>query len=505
MTSTFSRLSVVGVVLVGLMAGPLPRAFAQDEAALAKVKDLNKKAIEAYENLDLDEAKKLLQEALALCASEGLNKHALKATTHVNMGVLFVGGLKQRDNGIKQFKRALEIDANVKVAKRLSNPEIQAAFEAAKSEPGEAPVAKEQEKPAEPAKPAPEPEKPASATAGEGKPGQVKGVFHEPLTESKGGEAIAVKAAVESGLQFDRVVLAYRPEGASDFLARDMEKDASGWYVARIPEPATGGASVAYYIEARARGGQAVASNGSSAEPHVIALGAAAVAAAGGSQANSGEDPGVSARAERPSKGGGGKFWVGVGVGGGYGYAKGNPEVSPRIIRKDNSVKPIDFAGVAPAQLMHVVPEVGYFYAPGILLSLQGRFQLVTGATKVKNDKCSNMVCEPAKGAVAVLGKVTWLSGGEAAFKPFFSLAAGGGQIRYLVNLKNVPLMDCGDSGDQACLDTVAGGVVLLGPSAGFAYGLTKDAFFTAAVNALAGFPNTALNLDVNVGVAFKM
>jgi hypothetical protein len=38
--------------------------------------------------------------------------------------------------------------------------------------------------------------------------------------------------------------------GASDFLARDMEREASGEYQARIPEPATAGGSVAYYIEA---------------------------------------------------------------------------------------------------------------------------------------------------------------------------------------------------------------------------------------------------------------
>src|SRR5437016_11356632 len=114
---------VCGAVLA--VAAP---AHAQDPEALAKVKDLNKKAIDAYEGLEMEEARKFLMQALELCAAEGLNKHPLKATTHVNLGVVLIGGFKQRDGGIKQFRRALEIESSVRIAKRLNNPEIQSAF-----------------------------------------------------------------------------------------------------------------------------------------------------------------------------------------------------------------------------------------------------------------------------------------------------------------------------------------------------------------------------------------
>src|SRR5215207_4628906 len=97
------------VAALTALAPPAP-ARAQDPEALARVRDLNKKAVDAYENLDLEEARKSLMTALEICATEGLNRHNLKATTHLNLGVVLVGGSKQRDAGTKQFKRALEID-----------------------------------------------------------------------------------------------------------------------------------------------------------------------------------------------------------------------------------------------------------------------------------------------------------------------------------------------------------------------------------------------------------
>src|SRR5262245_56264976 len=125
MRAGMSRFSVVAVSLVfGCMAWGWGRgARAQDQTVLAKVTDLNKRALDAYENLDMEEASKFLRTALETCASEGLNSHPLKARTHVHMGVVLVGGMRRKDLGIAQFKRALEIDKNIKITKRLNNPE----------------------------------------------------------------------------------------------------------------------------------------------------------------------------------------------------------------------------------------------------------------------------------------------------------------------------------------------------------------------------------------------
>jgi hypothetical protein len=495
-TSSLPRM--LAAVLFGALVASAASARAQDPDALAKVKDLNKKAVEAYEGLDMEEARKFLMQALEVCAAEGLNKHPLKATTHVNLGVVLIGGFKQRDGGMKQFRRALEIEPGVRIAKRLNNPEIQSAFDGAKEAlvnepaPGEpaAPEPKLTPKPDVVAGPASPPEPPpAPKPAADGPPADIKGIFHEPVTEAKPGNNIALKAAVESSLAFEHLVLAYRPEGALDFLQREMSKQDSGWYTARIPEPATVRASVAYYIEARGKGGQAVASNGTAAEPHQISLGGSIVGGRG-DEPGSGRDKG------------GSRYWVSIGVGGGYGYAKGNPEVTPRWVKSNGTKQDIEFSGLAPATLMHVVPEIGYFLSPTLILSVQARLQVVTGATEVYDNACTGKVCKPAPGAVAVLAKATWLFGENGGLRPYFSLAAGGGQVRHLVS---VPLSDCGAAKNQDCVDTVVGGPLLLGPSVGIAYPLGSTMFLNASLNTLAGLPNVQINADLNIGLAMKL
>ena len=50
-------------------------------------------------------------------------------------------------------------------------------------------------------------------------------------------------------------MLAYREQGTSDFLGREMEPVGDGAYRAEIPASATAGSSVAYYMEAQDDGG----------------------------------------------------------------------------------------------------------------------------------------------------------------------------------------------------------------------------------------------------------
>jgi hypothetical protein len=498
MKRTCGRALALLAVILSVMLGMPSSTPAQTPEALAKVRDLNKRAVDAYENLDLEEARKALMQALELCATEGLNRHPLKAQTHVNLAVVLVGGLKQRDASVKQFQRALEIDPSIKVPKRLSNPEIQSAFDTAIKEMGSvgpAPATPPPEAPPVASKPPATPDATAATPPGEA-------IAHKVVPSGRTGMAVPVTARVASNLTFDRLVLAYRPEGATDFLARDMERDESGDYVARIPEPATHGDSVAYYVEARARNGQAVATSGTADEPHVVRL------TADGPQAVAEVEspPEISEEPGQPS--GPARFWLALGVGGGGGWAKGTPEVNRNYQDSmTREVRVLEWKNVAPARLMHFAPEIGFFATPKLLISVQGRLQLTTGATEVRHASCKpSGVCQPATGAVAVLGRATWIMREREAFRPFISLGAGGGYIRYLVDLKDMPLPpDCGPRQNQVCVDTVAGGGFLVGPSAGFMYDLSKALSLTAALNSLVGMPDTAFNLDLNLGLAYRL
>ncbi|MES1209513.1 MAG: tetratricopeptide repeat protein, partial [Pseudomonadota bacterium] len=77
--------------------------------AVAKITQLNRDAVNAYQAKKFDDARKILKQALDLADSNGLDQHPITARTHIHMGVVIIGGFKQRDLGIKQFKKALEI------------------------------------------------------------------------------------------------------------------------------------------------------------------------------------------------------------------------------------------------------------------------------------------------------------------------------------------------------------------------------------------------------------
>jgi hypothetical protein len=49
----------------------------------------------------------------------------------------------------------------------------------------------------------------------------------------------------------------------------------------------------------------------------------------------------------------------------------------------------------------------------------------------------------------------------------------------------------------------VAGGPVLFGPGGGVTVALSDSFLMVASVNALVGVPNTMVNFDLNVGLAF--
>ena len=119
-------------LLVLLALAAMPRAAAADEqAAVKKVTNLNMKAIEAYNKQDYETARTLLKEALELCAASGLDRHPIRARTHVHFGIVAIVGFKQREVGLKQFRKALEVQPDIKLTKQLTTPELQDAFEEA--------------------------------------------------------------------------------------------------------------------------------------------------------------------------------------------------------------------------------------------------------------------------------------------------------------------------------------------------------------------------------------
>jgi hypothetical protein len=480
------------VALLSFASAKSARADMSPDDAVDKVTQLNKDAVTAYQAKKFEDARKILKQALDVAASSGIETHPITARTHIHLGIVIIGGFKQRDLGVKQFKKALELQPDINLTKSLVTPELADAFAEAKSggsgggsggtgeaKPATPPAAPptEETPPAEPTTP---PANEATTPLPNAPEEPSNGLAHEPVSEAQQGSAISVTVGIENDLQFDKIILAYRPEGATDFLGREMKQVSEGRYGAEIPPTATSGGTVAYYIEAEDKDGAAVASRGSIDNPIVIHL--MGVGARHGTHHEESEE-----EDEGPDY----RFYVGLLAGSGIGWATGSGDSNTNV-----NISPAGFAQAGPAEIS---PEVGYWWSSSLMLSLQLRYQYITGTTDLV---VNNHTYHAANYAFAAFAKATWRFG-EGKLHPFVSLAVGGGRIRHVVSFANQHLNDCGSKGNQTCVDTIGAGPVLAGPGGGISYDLGERFALVLQANSVLGFPNFTVNVDGNVGVAF--
>jgi hypothetical protein len=204
----------------------------------------------------------------------------------------------------------------------------------------------------------------------------------------------------------------------------------------------------------------------------------------------------TTARAPDPPPGQPGLFFVALAIGSGFGLASGAGELNPEHT--------LSAEGFAVAQLGHLAPEIGVFLARRLLLSAQLRLQYVSFVTgQHLSDVCGSgpRYCEPSKLGLAAFGRVAWLtSDGPGHF--LIGLAVGGGNIRHAAEF---PGDRCGPTMTQTCVDTLASGPFLFGPSLGFLYELGSTVGLLATINTTVGVPKFTLNFDVNAGLSFRL
>jgi hypothetical protein len=465
-------------------------AQAQPADAVAKVTQLNRDAVAAMEKREFEKARGLLKRALDICETSGLGKHPVTARTHVHMGIVIIEGFKNRELGLRQFSKAIEIEPGIGVTKTLSTPELEEAFAEARTEGGGGSAAPPAPPSAEDAAPRARPSPREEARAGGEAVVSGTGLSYHTVSEVRQGSSIVVTVNVEDSLKFKKIVLAYRPQGSGTFLGREMEPVGNGAYSASIPDSATSGSSVAYYIEAQNDDGAPIASRGTEERPLVISFAASARAP---SSARASVQKRVERREEpedeREPGENEGRLFASLLVGSGIGYASGTGEVNA-----DSSV-----AGTFTGALIgHVRPELGYWVSNDLLLSVQGRLQWVSGPTELTKD---GKTYSPVPAALAAFAKATYLLG-SGDLRPFVSGAVGGGQIRHVVTFGN--FNDCGSAqSPTTCVDSVVAGPFLVQAGGGLNYALTPQFGLILASNALVAAPKFTIHFDINAGVAY--
>jgi hypothetical protein len=389
--------------LVSLLTVAIPgAAAAQSQAAVDKVTNLNKKAIDAYNKQDYETARALLKEALEVCASSGLEKHPIRARTHIHFGIVAIVGFKQREVGLKQFRKALDVQPDIKLTKSLVTPELQDAFEEA-------------------------------VLAGEGGGG--------------GGGAAAGGGGDNAG------------GGGGDDDRKTAQGDGGG-------------------------------GDDGDDTPKVKKQ--------AGPKKKKGDDDDDKGDGKIAQKG---VFFASLGGGFGFGLIKGSGELDPALHN-------VNGVGFALAQLGQLSPEVGFFAAPDLLISAQLRIQYVTGVNgekpRVAGTCGMDDFCTPGNGALAGFAKLTYLML-DAPFHFTVGAQIGGGNIRHVLGFPDKGCSTGPNGAPQTCVDSLAGGPFLVGPTMGIWYEIGDSIALTAALNTALGVPKFTYNIDVDFGLGFRI
>jgi hypothetical protein len=518
-------------------------ARAEDQATVDKIVQMNKKAIDDYDTLEFDSAKKTLIDALLLGKKSGLDNHPIMARTYVHLGAVYITGFKERGKGLQSFARALEIDPTIRISKAMSSPELEDAFSEAlkrvKPRPGvaAAPPPPADDTPPPPTAPPPPPppvkkkrpvmEDPTAAAPPMQSETPYNGGAEEPdlplhinaldcptPDEVPPDKSVRLRCAAAANLNLAKVLLLYRLPNSEDFGSVDMVHTPKGWYEGKLPKKAVTGKSVQFYFEGQNVSGKAVVSNGRSDSPNLILIREEAAAkeaeaeqaeSSGGKQAVDTEENPLDERDESQgprlylgkvdkskigldTRYGNRTWWIGLGVGSGYGYAKGDGLET----RQDLQMKYGFKGGGGWAGLGQLAPEIGYQITPNFALSLEGRNQYIPEAAKYSKFT--------AHGAQSVMLRVLFFTK-QSRLRFFGGPEAGGGEgFRFVLYPQPDP-----KARDSDYKDTVRGGPYIAGLGGGLNYEMTHAVSFVTEINLLAGFPIFSAVADLNFALQLNI
>jgi hypothetical protein len=474
---------------------------AQDQAAIEKLVELNKKALADYDTLEWESAKRTLLDAVMAGKKAGLEDHAVMARTYIHLGAVYVTGFKDRDKAIQSFTRALEIDPSIQLSRGIASQEVNEAFAEARRQRGGGGTVT----PPPPPPPAPPKKRTqrlsVSDSVGEKDlPVKITALDCPNEDEAIRDRTATLRCALEQTRalqQVANVFLMYQEPGKDNYTEVQMTKTARGWYVGRIPKKAVTGKSIRYYFEGRNVAGKTIVTNGEEANPITLLLMTeeAYRKSRGTNVDRSGpdtENPLIVP--EGPYLGGKRQWWIGIGAGSGFGYAKGqgleavNRSPDMMFNKLANEFQP----GGAWAGLLHLAPELGYQISPNVAISVEGRFQYIPQPAKYSRFAATR--------AISGLLKVMRYTK-QARIRFFGTGIVGGGEgFRFTVHPVD-PTSHPELSQVQDFKDTVRGGPIIAGAGVGMYYEASKRAAIVVETHGLAGFPIFSFVVDANLAL----
>src|SRR5271157_4646516 len=194
-------------LLSTLPAGTVGAAGGNQDA-VAKVVRLNKEARQFYDAMEFTLAEKSLKKALEIGEAASLGDHVVMAGTHGNLGVLYATGIKNEDQALFHFKKALELRSEYVPSKEMSSPEVKDLFQRARSE---------METTGTP--PTPETTEPSASSQGQ---------LRCPVAEmAKAGSSLRLRCVADGSLPATDVTVYFRAGRSSAFKSRKMSTESS--------------------------------------------------------------------------------------------------------------------------------------------------------------------------------------------------------------------------------------------------------------------------------------
>jgi hypothetical protein len=477
-------LLAVGAALALSLAFPLVTgelAFA--DKTTRKIEKKNREAMENFDLLEYEEAKKLLNQAIVMAKKAGKSKSSAVAKVHLNLGIVYFSGFQDVESAKLEFINAVEIDAKVELDPAYKTAEMEKILVEAKKEFG------------------------GSSDDGDDDDDEIDcaslmGIQHTLVDTADGGASKDVSAHVADALKAAKITLHYRPEGVADFIEGKMKKAGGCTYSATIPAESVNGEFLHYYVAAYNKSGKVIASKGSAGSPNIIEITGGSSGSnnddnenplgdggGGGGGRVGDDDSGGSITKIGPRKPKQSKLFISIGAGTGAGYVNGATE------QRGNEIG----CCLAPA-LLHLFPELGYYLSRTDSLSFAFRMGFPIGANL------------PGHATAAPAGFLRYRHALDASGDGLqVSASIGGGIIRHTVKLS--------DATAEEDTDTAATGPLFIGGGAGYTHAMGGPIKFVAELNAIAGIPvveemgtcpgsgcvkpNFALHFDVNLALLF--
>ena len=213
-------------------------------AQLTQVLELNRQGMEAYTNLELEQAMSLLQEALQAAQVAGVEGSPL-ARTYINLGVVSIGGFQDNAQGLQHFVAALQADASVQLDPLTSSPDIQSVMTLAKNRVRDGGGA---------GSTAPLPDSSGVGPTGDIDLGLAPGselppgtIPHRPVDEQLKQTAIPIFVEAPDDAPVGSVFVYYKAPGMRDFRRSEMRRMPGGFGI-ELPCSEVHAPEVAYYL-----------------------------------------------------------------------------------------------------------------------------------------------------------------------------------------------------------------------------------------------------------------